>query len=61
MFEDVKVDPINLDSKDKITFIPYNKSSSLPIELPPPRAGHTMILIGNPPFYIVIYGGYYLV
>lgn len=36
IFEDVKIDPINLLSEDKITFIPYNKSSSEPIELPPP-------------------------
>ena len=60
IFEDVKIDPINLLKDDVITFIPYNKSSSDQIELPLPRAGHTMILIGNPPFYILIFGGYYL-
>lgn len=59
LFEDVPVDTSELKKDDVITFLPHYEHQTLPVEIPPARAGHTMTLLGNPAYYILIFGGFY--
>jgi hypothetical protein len=42
---------------DNIRYIPYNGDNSDDVRVPAGRGGHSMNLIGNPPYYILIFGG----
>lgn len=43
---------------DTVRYLPSNTDSTNYVKLPEPRAGHSMNLIGNPPYYVLIYGGF---
>ena len=43
---------------DVVRYLPSNTEDTNYVRLPPVRAGHSMNLIGNPPYYILIYGGF---
>jgi hypothetical protein len=43
---------------DTVRYLPSNTDASNYVKLPEPRAGHSMNLIGNPPYYVLIYGGF---
>ena len=46
---------------DIVNYLPANTNPSNYVKLPEVRAGHSMDLIGNPPYYILIYGGFKVV
>ena len=46
---------------DIVNYLPANTNPSNYVKLPEVRAGHSMNLIGNPPYYILIYGGFKVV
>jgi hypothetical protein len=48
----LKTDLPNMQRKRRKDLLPGEN-----VELPAPRGGHAMCIIGNPPDYIVIYGG----
>ena len=43
---------------DTVNYLPSNTDPSNYVKLPSVRAGMSMNLIGNPPYYILIYGGF---
>ena len=58
-FENVTVNARDLKVSDDIHVSQLNKTHPDPnLLFPIGRAGHTMILIGNPPYYVIIYGGF---
>jgi hypothetical protein len=46
---------------DVVRYLPSNTETSNYVRLPDGRAGHSMNLIGNPPYYVLIYGGFHTV
>mmetsp|Transcript_25368 Transcript_25368/g.22497 ORF Transcript_25368/g.22497 Transcript_25368/m.22497 type:complete len:282 (-) Transcript_25368:572-1417(-) len=45
---------------DDVNYLPSNTDSTNYVKLPEVRAGHSMNLIGNPPYYILVYGGFHI-
>lgn len=43
---------------DVVRYLPSNTDAGNYVRLPDARAGHSMNLIGNPPYFILIYGGF---